>query len=393
MKRKNLKVILSIVAVTIVAIVVVKFTGGKEKVTFNTATISKGTIELTVMATGDVQPVEVVEVGTQVSGVIEKIFVDYNSHVKKGQLLAKLETNTLMEKVNQAKSSLRASESDLNYASQNHKRVKMLYETNAATKVAYEEAINKLNQAETTFENAKATLKQAEVDLSYAYIYSPIDGVILERAVNTGQTVAAAFTTPTFFTIAEDLTKMQVEADIDEADIGQVRVGQHVSFTVDSYPKDTFSGTVSQLRLQPVVTSNVVTYTVIVKAPNPDKKLFPGMTANIYVTVASEKGLLVPVEAVNFQMDKERLAELNIVDTETKVGNGVWIKTGNKIERRQINTGLGDGIFFLAKSGLSEGEQVILSTTSAKKPTTKEEKSIMPSPPKNGGGNAPTGVM
>lgn len=393
MKSKLLKTILGIAAFAIVTIVVVKITGGKEQATFNTTPISEGTIERTVMATGYVQPVDVVEVGTQVSGVIEKINVDYNSHVKKGQLLAKLETNTLMEKVNQAKSSLRASESDLNYASQNNKRVKMLYETNAATKVAYEEAENKLNQAETTYERAKATLKQAELDLSYAYIYSPIDGIILERSVNTGQTVAAAFTTPTLFTIAEDLTKMQVEADIDEADIGQVRVGQSVSFTVDSYPEDTFSGTVSQLRLQPVVTSNVVTYTVIVNAPNPDQKLYPGMTANISIIVDSEKGLLVPVEAVNFEPDKEQLAKLKIADTEIKGGNGVWIKTEGKIERREITTGLGDGIFYLVKSGLSKGEQVILSTNSEKKAAKKEKKSLMPGPPEHSQGTPPTGVM
>ncbi len=393
MKRKLLKTILGIAAVAIVAIAVMKATGGKEKASFNTATISEGTLERTVMATGYVQPVEVIEVGTQVSGVIEKIYVDYNSPVKKGQLLAKLETNTLLEKFNQAKSSLKASESELNYASQNNKRVKMLYETNAATKVAYEEAVNKLNQAETTYEKAKANLKQAEVDLSYAYIYSPIDGVILERAVNTGQTVAAAFTTPTFFTIAEDLTKMQVEADIDEADIGQVRVGQSVTFTVDSYPEDTFTGTVSQLRLQPVVTSNVVTYTVIVNAPNPNKKLYPGMTADISIVTASENGLLVPVEAVNFELEEEQLAEFNLTDTENEKGIDVWVKTGSKIERRQIKTGLGDGISFLVKSGLSKGEHVLMSTIAAKKSEKKEKKSLMPSPPEHSGGNPPAGVM
>lgn len=373
----------------IIIVTVVIFTGGKKRLSFNTTTINNGTLETTVMATGYVQPVEVVEVGTQVSGVIEKIYVDYNSHVKKGQLLAKLETNTLLERVNQAKASLRAAQSDLNYTTQNYERVKTLYEANAATRASYEDAINRRNQAETTYENAKATLKQAEVDLSYAFIYSPIDGVVLDRAVNTGQTVAAAFTTPTLFTIAEDLTKMQVEADIDEADIGQVRVGQQVNFTVDSYPDDTFTGTVSQIRLQPVVTANVVTYTVVVNAPNPDEKLFPGMTANITIIVASERGLLIPVEAINFRMNEEISTYLDIAEVEVNEVPGVWVKSGDKIERRQISTGLGDGIFFIVKSGLSESEEVILSLSFGSEKTVKRSTNLMQPPP--GGGPAGPG--
>lgn len=394
MKKRKLKVILvSVVSVIIIAVIIGIFTGGKQSVSFNTATISEGKLETTVMATGYVQPVEVVEVGTQVSGVIEKIYVDYNSHVKKGQLLAQLETNTLMEKVNQAKSSVRAAKSDLSYATQNYERVKTLYESNAATEAAYEEATNRLNQAETTYENAKATLKQAEVDLSYAYIYSPIDGVVLDRAVNTGQTVAAAFSTPTFFTIAEDLTKMQVEVDVDEADIGQVRVGQQVNFTVDSYPNDTFTGTVSQVRLQPVVTANVVTYTVVVKAPNPDEKLLPGMTANITIIVASEKGLLVPVEAVNFQPDEELASYMEISGDVANEKQNVWIKSGDKIERRQISTGLSDGIYLIVKSGLSVGQDVILSASIGEEQTKKKNTSLLLAPPNGGPPSSPNRGM
>lgn len=384
MKSKKLKVILVVISVILIAVVIVKFSGGKKSVTFNTTIIGEGTIETTVMATGYVQPVEVVEVGTQVSGVIEKIYVDYNSHVKKGQLLAQLETNTLLEKVNKAKASLRATQSDLDYATQNYERVKTLYEAKAATQVSYEDAINRRNQAETTFENAKATLKQAEVDLSYAFIYSPIDGVVLDRAVNTGQTVAAAFATPTLFTIAEDLTKMQVEADVDEADIGQVRLGQQVSFTVDSYPDDTFAGTVSQVRLQPVVTSNVVTYIVVVNAPNPEAKLLPGMTADITIIIASERGLLAPVEAINYRMAEEVSTNLGITGVTANGSQGVWIKSGDSIERSQIITGLGDGIFFIVKSGLSEGQEVVLSASIGKEQTVKERKSLLPPPPSGG---------
>ena len=371
-------------AVIIIAVAFVLFTNGNKSVSYNTTTISKGTIVATVMATGYVQPVEVVEVGTQVSGVIEKIYVDYNSHVKKGQLLAQLETNTLIGKVNQAKASVRAAQSDLDYATQNYNRIKILYDANAATRATYEDATNRRNQAETTNENAKATLKQAEVDLSYAFIYSPIDGVILDRAVNTGQTVAAAFSTPTLFTIAEDLTKMQVEVDVDEADIGQVQVGQPVNFTVDSYPNETFTGTVSQIRLQPVVTSNVVTYTVVVKAPNPDKKLLPGMTANISIIAASESGLKVPVEAINFRLGEDVALYLDIDSSAGNDSISVWIKSETRIERRPITTGLGDGIFFIIRSGLSEGQEVVLSASIGKEPSEKKKSSLL-SPPPGGG--------
>lgn len=393
MKKKKLKITLVASCVIIIAVVTILLTGGETRASFNTATIREGTVETTVMATGYVQPVEVVEVGTQVSGVIEKIYVDYNSQVKKGELLAQLETNTLMEKVNQAKASVRAAESDLSYATQNYKRVKTLYEADASTQASSEEAINRRNQAETVYENAKATLNQAEVDLSYAYIYSPIDGVVLDRAVNTGQTVAAAFSTPTLFTIAEDMTKMKVEVDVDEADIGQVQVGQQVHFTVDAYPTDTFTGTVSQLRLQPVVTSNVVTYTVVVNAPNPDENLLPGMTAEITIIVASEKGLLVPVEALNFQMDEEVVEDFDIAGEIENDKRGVWIKSGDKIERKQIVTGLGDGIFFIVDSGLSEGQEVILSASAMEKQADKKSTSLLPAPPGGRNPGGPNGRM
>jgi HlyD family secretion protein len=387
---KKVKWILGAAALVAVVVVIVKCTGGDDEVTFQTAVVTRGTIETTVMATGYVQPVDEVEVGTQVSGVIEKILVDYNSQVKKGDLLAQLETNTLLERVNQAKATLRSGQSDLDYARQNHERVKTLYESKAATQVSYEEAVNRLTQAETSLENAKAALTQAEVNLSYAYIHSPIDGVILDRAVNIGQTVAASFSTPTLFTIAEDLTKRQVEADVDEADIGQVRVGQPVVFTVDSYPDDTFTGTVRQMRLQPVVTSNVVTYTVIIDAPNPEEKLFPGMTASITITVASEEGLMVPVEAVNFMPGPELAGSVAMQGPPTE-GDGVWVKSGESITRQGIRKGLGDGINFIAPEGVSEGQEVVLSAATGKNGEVRRAAGFMPGPPRGGPGGGPGG--
>ncbi len=392
MKSKKAKLITATVLVVIIVTVILIFTGGKKNITFNIATIEEGTIETTIMATGYVQPIEVVEVGTQVSGVIEKIYVDYNSQVKKGELLAELETNTLSEQVKQAQANENAARSELNYATQKYERIKVLYEGNAATQASYEDAINTLNQAKTTYENSQATLKQAQVNLSYAYIYSPIDGVVLDKQVNTGQTVAASFSTPTLFEIAEDLTKMQVEADVDEADIGMVSLGQQVRFTVDAYPDETFLGTVSQLRLQPTVTSNVVTYTVIINAPNLELKLLPGMTANIIIVAASEDGVLVPAEAINFQMDKTVAANSGLEVDHFDKTKGVWIKTGEQISRVPVSTGLGDGIYFIVKSGLSAGQKVILSASIEKKQSNKKSTSIMPTPPKGGpNGGRPNG--
>jgi RND family efflux transporter, MFP subunit len=371
MKKKKFKIWGTISVIVILAVVLGIFIIYKEDVRLNTTTVGTGSLDITVMATGYIQPVEEIKVGTQVSGVIEKIYVDYNSHVKKGQLLAELDKLTLKEKLNQANAQVNSSKSDLEHAWQNYRRIKKLHESKAATEVALEDANNKLTQAETSLVNARATLGQAQVNLSYAYIYSPIDGVILDRAVNTGQTVAASFSTPTLFTIAEDLTKMQVEADVDEADIGQVVIGQKVGFTVDAYAGEVFEGTVTQIRIQPKVTSNVVTYTVIVDAPNPEEKLFPGMTANITIAVDAGEGNLVPVEAINFKMNAELMKRLEIDESTVKVNTKseqyVWIKTGDKLEQRLVKTGSNDGINYVVLSGLDAGEEVLLSASIGKK--------------------------
>lgn len=351
-----------------------------EQVHFNTTTVTdRQTVEITVMATGTIQPVEVVDVGTQVSGVIEKIYADYNSHVKKGQLLAELDKLTLQEKLNQANASLTRAESELNYARQNHDRVKLLYESNAATQVAYEEAVNRLVQAETSLDDSKANVHQAKVNLSYAFVYSPIDGVVLDRSVNVGQTVAAAFSTPTLFRIAEDLTKMQVEADVDEADIGMVKVGQQVNFTVDAYNNDMFAGTVCQIRLQPKTTSNVVTYTVIIEAPNDDEKLFPGMTANIYIEVDRESGLSIPVEALRFAANPEILDRYGISSVAGISHNMVVVQKDGVAQVRNIEVGIDDGVHIIVRSGLSLGEEVALSAYTGKKkePAPRGDRSLM----------------
>jgi HlyD family secretion protein len=389
MKKRGVAIIATAAVLAFaVAFFLTKRKGGGE-IRFNTAEIAENRVETTVTATGYVQPVDKVEVGTQVSGVIEKIFVDYNSQVKKGQLLAELDKSTLIERVTQAKATLTSSESDLRYAQQNFNRTKQLHDAKAATDEAYEEAVNRLAQAETSVANNKANLHQAQVNFSYAEIYSPIDGVILDRAVEQGQTVAASFSTPTMFTIANDLKKMQVEADVDEADIGRVRMGQAVRFTVDAYTDDIFEGTVNQIRLQPTVTNNVVTYTVIIEAPNPDEKLYPGMTASVTIITQTETGLCVLAEALNFEPSQEVLTNLKIDANPANPANPamggktVWLKTHEGIRRQAIETGFSDGVITIVKEGLTAGDAVVLSVYKEKKKITDAPASnpLMPGPP------------
>jgi len=315
-------------------------------------------------------------------------------------LLAELDKSTLVERVTQAQASLTSAESDLSYAQQNFNRVKGLYDLKAATEASYEEALNRLAQAQTTVANQKANLHQAKVNLSYAEIYSPIDGVILDRAVEEGQTVAASFSTPTMFTIANDLKNMQVEADIDEADIGNIKMGQKVIFTVDAYSDLTFDGTVEQIRLQPTVTNNVVTYTVIVAAPNPEEKLFPGMTASITIITRSEKGVTVSNEALNFvptaqvfdyygmesqPKSEQQDAQMAFGQKDDAGQKTLWVETADgKIEPRPVETGLSDGINTIVTQGLAAGETVIVSAYEALTVSTGETVSnpLIPGPPK-----------
>ncbi|MDR2041296.1 MAG: efflux RND transporter periplasmic adaptor subunit [Tannerella sp.] len=384
MKKKTILIIGILIVIAVPIALFLKKPGNGE-IRFNTAQAQEATVEITVTATGYLQPVDKVEVGTQVSGVIEKILVDYNSQVKKGQLLAEIDKSTLTEQVTQAKAGLTSAESDLKYARQSYDRTKQLYDVKAATEVAYEEAVNRLAQAETTLARAKASLHQAQVNLSYAEIYSPIDGVVLDRSVEQGQTVAASFNTPTLFTIANDLKKMQVEADVDEADIGRVRTGQKVRFTVDAYSDDTFEGTVNQIRLQPTVTNNVVTYTVIIEAPNPEEKLFPGMTASITITTDEATGLAVPAAALLFNPAPEVFKHLKMKPENTDfTPRAVWLQTQDGTVRREaVKTGLTDGVNTLVEEGLKVGDTVILSVAAGKEETPAAASNpFMPRPPR-----------
>ena len=271
-KKTKWLIALGVIVAIIIGTIIVRSTkSAKKELVIRTHVVGEYTVENTVTATGTIEPVETVEVGTQVSGKVEKIYVDFNDVVKKGELLAELDKLTLNQNVSRAKASLTSAESQLNYAKLTYDRTKQLYESNAATLASYQEAQNSYTQAQMSKRNAQAAYDQALVDLSYAEIYSPIDGVVLDRAVEVGQTVAASFSTPTLFTLANDLTKMQVEAAVDEADIGQVKIGQRVNFTVDAYTYETFEGSVNQIRMKSTTTSNVVKYTVIISYPGRDR--------------------------------------------------------------------------------------------------------------------------
>ncbi len=419
-KTKIWLIILAVVVAAIAAIILVKNTKSANKeLVIRTHAVTEYTVENTVTATGTIEPVETVEVGTQVSGKVEKIYVDFNDVVKKGDLLAELDKQTLNQSLSRAKASLTSAESQLNYAKLNYDRIKQLYEANAATLASYQEAQNSYTQAQMSKRNAQASYDQARVDLGYAEIYSPIDGIVLDRAVEVGQTVAASFSTPTLFTLANDLTKMQVEADVDEADIGQVKVGQRVSFTVDAYMDDNFDGTVSQIRMKPTTTSNVVTYTVIIEAPNPDQKLFPGMTASVTIVTEEQTGLAVPAEAFNFTPDEQVLKALRKSHDKPSEGQRpqgempegerpqmqegsrpvmVWVKNGDDMMPHPVKVGMSDGAYKIVEQGLQLGDSVVLSAQYVAKEKAKKtgDNPFMPSPPgknksNNKGGGAPSG--
>ncbi|HHJ10065.1 MAG TPA: efflux RND transporter periplasmic adaptor subunit [Bacteroidetes bacterium] len=281
-------------------------------VSWETVKIDRGNIRNEVTATGTLQAVTEVEVGTQVSGKINEIFVDFNSKVRKGDVIARLDTTTLAAQVFDAKASVQRMRIQLRQAERNYKRTSELYKQKVMARIDYEKALDAYEMAQANLYSAEAQLNRLKTNLGYATITSPIDGIVISRNVEVGQTVAASFNSPTLFQIVNDLTKMQVEANVDEADIGQVKVGQEVSFTVDAYPDDNFNGKVRQIRLQPVVISNVVNYIVIIDVPNPEMKLMPGMTASLSIYVNKADSVLrVPVKALTFHPPESYLEHYN----------------------------------------------------------------------------------
>jgi len=312
MKRKRLIIVgIIIIAVALLVFALKPFAKKKAATSFETVKVEKGNISNTVTATGTIEALKSVNVGTQVSGILLHVYVDFNDNVKQGQILAKLDETPLLTSLDQSQSALNQAQAQLNYQEATYNRLKVLYDKKLISQSDFDQAVFNYENAKGSLSNAKSALARAKVNLDYATITSPIAGVVLNRAVEEGQTVAASFSTPTLFTIVNDLTQMQVQTSVDEADIGKVNKGQRVEFTVDAYPDMKFGGTVSEVRLQPVTTNNVVTYVVILSAPNPDKKLMPGMTASSTIYVEERQGVLtLSGKAVRFTPDAEYLKKM-----------------------------------------------------------------------------------
>jgi len=392
--------VIVLVSAVVIFFVYKYFTTEKEaNIVVQTVKMSKQNVTTSVTATGTVEPVDQVDVGTQVSGIINHIYTDYNSPVKKGQLLAELDKTNLQESVNNALAQYNASLNELNYYQQNYNRQNNMFKSGVISKADYEQAAYQVKNSQETVSQRKTALAQARTNLSYANIYAPIDGIILSREVEEGQTVQASMTTPTLFTIAKDITKMQVEANVDEADIGGVEVGQRVSFTVDAYPQEDFSGRVRQVRLSAITESNVVTYTVIIDADNPEQKLKPGLTATITIFTQELKDTnTVPASAIAFSPDTETLQkyyqqnQISAKIPEIKTGKNkekyIWIKNNDgSLSQKLITIGINDGINIQVKSGLTRSEQIVTSLDEQTEAVAKSESDgsspFMPKRPNN----------
>lgn len=354
--KKSSKVILwTVVAVAILAVALLLLLKREDKqvLVYQVTTLEPTTISSSVTATGTVEPIKQVEVGTQVSGIISKIYVDFNSVVREGQLIAELDMSVLQTELESSRANLNSSKVEYDYQTKNYQRIKGLYEKELVSATEFEQAQYSYDKARYAYTQAQSNYTKAQKNIGYAKIYSPIDGVVLSRAVDEGQTVASGFSTPTLFTIANDLTAMRVIANVDEADIGSVQEGQRVDFEVDAYPEDTFRGTVVQVRLQATTTSNVVTYQVVIDAPNPDLKLKPGLTANVTIyTLDKQDVLAVPVRALRFTPENEKYQE-----------NTVWRQLpGDKLERVSVVTGVSDGVQTEILEGLAQGDRIVTGT-------------------------------
>lgn len=356
----------------------------KARLTLETDKASRITITSSVTATGTVEPVTQVEVGTQVSGIIDKLYVDYNDEVKAGQVIAEMDKVTLQAELESAQSTLASSKTEYDYRLKEYNRAKSLHEKELISEADYDLAVYNYQKALNTYKQSQASMVKVKRNLGYATISSPIDGVVISRAVEAGQTVAAGFSTPTLFVIANDLTKMQVIADVDEADIGQVKEGQEVDFTVDAYPDDVFAGVVQQVRLEATTTSNVVTYEVVITADNPDLKLKPGLTASVTIyTLQKNDVLSVATKALRFAPDAEQMDRLEIVVEGTAPqGKHVWVKEGNVIRPQAVEAGSTMNDRTEIVEGLEDGQTVVAGLSVAATPKKASARSpFMPGPP------------
>ena len=413
MKKHKWIIIIILIVAAGVAIWYWMFRTPEEVILLETEKVQYGTVSNSVTAIGTLQPVDTVAVGSQISGTIKNVYVDFNSPVKKGQLLAQLDKSLMESQVQQYSATLQEAKANVVYQKSNYERQGKLYTVGAISKADFETATYTYSSAKDVVNSITAQLKTAQKNLTFTDIYSPIDGTVLGRNVSEGQTVAASLSTPTLFTIAKDLSRMQVQASVDEADIANVKDGQRVIFTVDAFPADTFAGTVKEVRLKSSISANVVTYITIIEAPNGDMKLKPGMTANITIyTREVNNTLLIPAAALAFTPDSFLIGKyhINIDKSVKKSGNGrnqskpqeftdsggvkiskglVWIrKDSATIISRPVITGLDDKTVVQVISGLQEGDEVltgykkVLKKDAASAKTTKSP--FMPTRP---GGN------
>ena len=397
MKNKK-KIIISSILLAIIAIVAFLFFKPADTIIIEAKAVvaKKADVTTMVTATGTIEPITQVEIGTQVSGVVEKIYVDYNSVVKEGQLIAELDKTNLKATYTDAKAAYDNAVNQKNYMKVIYDRQKSLFDSQVISQSDFDEAQFNYQTTKGTVIQRLSDLQRAKTNLGYANIYSTIDGVVLSRAIDVGQTVAASFSTPTLFTIAQDLKEMQVEADVDEADIGQVKDGQRVTFTVDAYLGDTFNGVVTQVRLDPTVTSNVVTYTVVIKSENEDLKLKPGLTATVSIFTLELKDILtVEAKAVNFKPERNALTAYHLQQQLTKQTNRtannlkkLWVLQNDKsIIAKTVVLGASNGVNVQILEGIEEGEKLVYSlkeTSTEKSGNGKNESPFMPQRP---GGN------
>lgn len=354
----------------------------KSSFTYTEAEAAKQDIVNSVTATGTIEPVTSVDVGTQVSGVISKLYVDYNSVVKAGEVIAELDRTNLMSELSSAQASLKSAQSELDYQKTNYERYKALYDKGLISANDFEQARLSYVQAQQKTQQQKESVKKAQTNLGYATITSPIDGVVLSKEVEEGQTVASSFSTPTLFKIARDLTDMRVIADVDEADIGDVKEGQRVTFTVDAFPDDTFEGQVTQVRQEATTESNVVTYEVVISAPNDDLKLKPGLTANVVIfTMEAKDVLAVPSKALRFTPREAMLnSDETITDTDAK--EKVWVKEGSNLKAVAVETGMTNGTLTQITKGLKPGTHVLTEVTAMQPEAEGEQQNSNPFMPK-----------
>ena len=365
MKKVNKKVWYAIGVLVVILIAWSMLRGGKkeEKVSFETIKVEKKNIHTSITATGTIEPVTSVTVGTQVSGIVSKLYVDYNSVVKKGQVIAELDRTNLISELNTAKANLASSESSMSYEKANYNRYKTLYDKGLVSADEYESALLSYRKAMEDVNAKRESVKKAQTNLGYATITSPIDGVVLSKSVEEGQTVAASFNTPELFSIAQDLTDMRVIADIDEADIGGVKEGQRVSFTVDAFPDDHFEGQVTQVRQQATTESNVVTYEVVISAPNKELKLKPGLTANVTIfTMEKNDVMAVPSKALRF-IPTEALLEKGQTISDCEGDHKVWTLENNTFKAHKVEIGTSNGVMTEIISGIPEGMEILTDFT------------------------------